>query len=156
MSIQIAYRLADKKDLPAIATLLRNNNLPQSDILTSKVDFILAIADTNIIAGCIGVEQYGVDGLLRSFAVEKTYRNQKVGTELFNALLSFGRGKGIETMHLLTTTAEKYFQAKDFLLSNREAAPAAIKATAEFSSLCPAASAYMYKSIVSIYINNKV
>lgn len=147
MNDQITYRPGYKEDLPAISALLQKNGLPGSDIFTTSISFLLAVANKNEVIGCIGVEQYLTDGLLRSFAVDEKYRDQKVGINLFHRLISHGRQSGIEMLHLLTTTAEKYFTANGFVVAERSAAPATMKDTTEFSSLCPSSSTYMKKDI---------
>jgi len=147
MNDQIIYRPGYKEDLPAISELLQKNGLPGSDIFTTSICFLLAIGTKNEIIGCIGVEQYLTDGLLRSFAVDEKYRAQKVGINLFRRLISHSRQSGIEVLHLLTTTAEKYFVKNGFTVSERNAAPPAMKSTTEFSSLCPSSSIYMKKHI---------
>lgn len=143
MPSEIQYRTGTEKDLTEIVALLRKNGLPSSDVLPGKIDFIVATSAEGAIIGCIGIEQLGADGLLRSFAVEENYRDKNIGTHLVDRLLSLSHQSGIQTIHLLTTTAEKYFTRKGFTVSDREFAPAAIQATTEFSSLCPASSAYM-------------
>jgi amino-acid N-acetyltransferase len=145
--MNITYRMADKAELPAIADLLTKNKLPASDILDIPVDFIIATDDANQVIGSIAVERFEEDGLLRSFAVDKTYRDQKIGSSLFGRLIAYSLQAGITTLHLLTTTAEKYFAAKGFTVLNREEAPASIKTTTEFSLLCPSSSTYMKRTI---------
>jgi amino-acid N-acetyltransferase len=140
---RITYRIGTDNDLAGIKDLLRRNRLPISDIQPGSIVFIVATIKDNDVVGCIGLEQYGTDGLLRSFAVNKLYRSQKIGAQLFSRLLSFSRQAGVSTMHLLTTTAEKYFLRKGFSVLSREQAPASIQSNAEFTSLCPASSAYM-------------
>ena len=139
----IQYRLAAESQVAEIMDLLNNNSLPINDILENKIEFIVATSGDNKIVGCIGLERYVYDGLLRSFAVDKEYRNQKIGNALYNRLLSFSEQSGITILHLLTTSAEKYFSQKGFIVVKREKAPNSIRKTTEFSSLCPSSSTYM-------------
>lgn len=143
MSMTIQYRLADANDIPSIAELLATSGLPIEDIKTSKIDFIAASSPEGMIIGCIGVEKFGPDGLLRSFAVDANYRDKKIGSQLLNRLIAVSNQSGINALHLLTTTAEKYFTVKGFSIAVREEAPESISTTVEFSSLCPSSSAYM-------------
>ena len=148
MTQNIKYRIAGEGEIDEIIVLLQRNELPTSDI-KNDIDFIVAVDGNDQIAGCIGIEKFGPDGLLRSFAVNEGHRNQKIGGALYNRLLSFSKQSGIQTLHLLTTTAEKYFSGKGFLTSKRDEAPASIKATTEFTSICPSSSAYMSLAIDS-------
>ncbi len=129
--------------MPEILSLLKENKLPFSDIEPGKIDFIVAIDAANKIIGCIGVEPFDTEGLLRSFAVSPACRNHQIGGELFNRLLSHAAQSGIQSLHLLTTTAEEYFKRRGFMTTERTQAPGAISTTSEFSSLCPSSSAYM-------------
>jgi len=138
----IAYRLNTERDLEPIVSLLKKADLPVADITRSKIDFIVAL-DNNALAGVIGLEHYGTNGLLRSMAIDAVYRNNGIGAELLQRLLSYAKQLGINDLHLLTTTAEKYFASKGFVTSTRSYAPDVIQNTEEFSSICPSSSAYM-------------
>ncbi|MBL7738182.1 MAG: GNAT family N-acetyltransferase [Chitinophagaceae bacterium] len=148
MTTSITYRKAASQDLSHIKKLLTRSGLPTSDLDESPVDFIIAETGDNGLAGCIGVEQYAADGLLRSFAVDETLRSRRIGHRLLNELLSYSRERNIQQLHLLTTTAENYFGKAGFILSGRENAPATIRSTTEFTSICPSSSAYMVMKIL--------
>lgn len=122
--------------------LLEANKLPYQDLISSGVSLLVAL-DGDTIAGCIGLEQIGSDGLLRSFAVADAYKNKGVGSTLFNKLIEKSRFDNVETLHLLTTTAEKYFSKKGFITTDRMHAPHVIRMTSEFASICPSNSTYM-------------
>jgi amino-acid N-acetyltransferase len=149
MSENIQYRFADKNDIPTIVNLLRNNNLPAGDIDENRIDFLVAINSADKIIGCIGIEKYSEEALLRSFAVDEDYQKKNIGAELLGRLFKISGESGIKTLHLLTTTAETYFKAKGFITSDRNSAPLSIKQTTEFTSLCPASSVYMYNKNIS-------
>jgi amino-acid N-acetyltransferase len=143
MSMSIQYRLAGANDVLSIVELLKSSSLPTDDIGTSKIDFIVATGSGEKLIGCIGVERFGSDGLLRSFSVDSDYRDKTIGSQLISRLVAVSNQSGINTLHLLTTTAEKYFAAKGFSVAARSEAPGSIQSTIEFSSLCPSSSAYM-------------
>lgn len=138
----LQYRLSDKSDYDKIVSLLSKNELPVSDLINSKTEFMVSV-DNEHLVGCIGIEHYEKDGLLRSLAVDLKYRNKGIGSQLFQRLLAYCRQLDIDNIHLLTTTAEKYFLSKGFTKSNRDEAPKSIKSTTEFSSICPSSSTYM-------------
>lgn len=133
-------------DYDKIRELLKTNKLPYEDIISSKVEFITSQPDGNL-AGCIGIEKYGEDGLLRSFAVDDEYKNKGIGKDLLNELISKSKNEGIKKLHLLTTTADKYFAKKGFRNSERSNAPNAILSSKEFSEICPSGSVYMILEI---------
>lgn len=140
----IEYRVAENSDMSFIEMLLKENELPFLDLNISKVFLMVAVAvkDAEII-GCIGIEIYKNDALLRSFAVGNEYKNKGVGRKLYNKLIEKLKAENIKILHLLTTTADMYFYKKGFRKSKREFAPATIKQTREFSDLCPSNSIYM-------------
>jgi len=143
MTETIKYTIAGNEHLSSIRHLLSSSQLPVSDIEEGKIDFIVASNESDEVIGCIGLERFEADALLRSFAVEQTWRNKKIGHQLFNRLLTMSRQQGVNDLHLLTTTAEKFFTSVGFSSLSRSEAPVSIKATAEFTSLCPSTSTYM-------------
>jgi amino-acid N-acetyltransferase len=138
----ITYTFADKIDLENIANILKKNDLPFSDLQESPVDFILAKKKLDIY-GCIGLEKYGTEGLLRSFVIDPEYRKKGIGKTLYNHMLAYAVQNKIKTLHLLTTTAKDYFLNTGFSVKDRSIAPKIIQDTVEFKSLCPASSTYM-------------
>ena len=138
----IVYQLYSERELEPIVSLLKKAELPVADVTRSKINFIVAL-DNNTLVGVIGLEHYGTNGLLRSMAIDAVYRNTGIGTELLQRLLSYAKQLEISDLHLLTTTAEKYFASKGFQTSKRDYAPDVIQRTEEFSSICPSSSAYM-------------
>ena len=143
MNETINYRPSQMSDLIAIKALLSQSDLPVTDIDENKIVFIVAVNDKNALIGCIGLERYGADALLRSLAVDSGHRSKGIGHELFYRLLSTSLQYGVKDLHLLTTTAEKFFASSGFSVFARDEAPVLIKATAEFSSFCPSSSVYM-------------
>lgn len=133
-------------DFEKIKKLLKNNDLPYDDIHSSGVEFITSEFKGKLV-GCIGIEKYGEDGLLRSLAVEEEYKNRGLGKRLLNELIKKGKNEGIKKLHLLTTTAYKYFTRNGFRTINRLNAPVSIAKSKEFSELCPSNSIYMVKEI---------
>jgi amino-acid N-acetyltransferase len=150
MRMNIQYRLAGINDTLPIVELLKSSGLPTADIGFSKIDFIVATGPEEKIIGCIGVEKFASDGLLRSFAVDITFRDKKIGSQLISRLIAVSSQLGIEKLHLLTTTAEDYFKAKGFLVAVRDEAPESIRSTVEFSSLCPSTAAYMIVNNIAL------
>jgi amino-acid N-acetyltransferase len=134
------------KDFEPISNLLKVNSLPYEDISTSNVAFITRKLEGKVIA-CIGIERYGDEALLRSFAVDDAFKSQGIGAELLNELLTKCKQQGVKTLHLLTTTAAEYFEKKGFVRAERGSAPMGIAQSKEFSELCPSSSVYMKKDL---------
>ncbi|HEX2968597.1 MAG TPA: arsenic resistance N-acetyltransferase ArsN2 [Bacteroidales bacterium] len=143
----IKYDQAEKADFKEIFKLLEINGLPYSDLNDNPVTFFVA-RDGEKIIGSIGLEMYGYDGLLRSFAVIPEMQNHGIGKELYGNLMAFVKQNRIKTVHLLTDTARDYFSRIGFRLSNRKDAPERIVQSTEFSGLCPNSSTYMVLDII--------
>ena len=139
------FTRAKQEYLSSITRLLQKNGLPADDLLTSSVQLLLAV-DNKQLAGCIGLEYFGTQGLLRSFAVAESYRNKGIGTQLWEKIAEFCKQLGVQKLHLLTTTAEDYFLKKGFQKADRAQAPNTIKNTYEFTTACPASAAYLVLS----------
>ena len=139
----IEYVSASVNDISGIINILKRNNLPHSDISEhSGIDFFVA-RNNNEIVGCIGIEKYGNEGLLRSLVVDETYRSKGVALQLYHLLKDSAQQSSVKNLHLFTTTAEEYFMKKGFRRADRNEAPEAIQTTTEFTSLCPCSCTYM-------------
>jgi amino-acid N-acetyltransferase len=139
-------RLASPADKEPIIRLLSGFNLPTEDIGEHLNNFIVAVCE-NHLAGCVGVEIYGRQGLLRSLAVEESFRNGGLGKQLCSHLAAFAAESGVRQLHLLTTTAEGFFKKLGFETARRDVASEEIKSTREFSHLCPSTAIYMTRDI---------
>ena len=133
-------------DLEAIAELLRYHHLPYEDIVTSDVEFI-TVEENGQLQGCIGLETYDKDGLLRSFAVNSNFQGHGIGYRLLEQLVDHCKFSGVSHLHLLTTTAVEYFREHGFHVADRSLAPPAITRTTEFDSICPASAIYMVREL---------
>ena len=137
-------RLQLPQEREAIRSLLVGAALPVVDLDTATVHFIVATERSTPI-GAIGLERFGSAGLLRSLVVRSDWRGSGVGARLVDALESFARGNGVDQLVLLTQTAAPFFARRGYRVIERAAAPAAIQASAEFRSLCPASATCMLK-----------
>lgn len=138
-AIQQVPRRAD------VVRLLASASLPMSDLSDGDMrDFFYAgPADAPI--GIVGLQFYGSDALLRSLVVSATHRAQGLGQKLVEHAEQHARVRGVATVYLLTTTAERFFRARGYVVTPRDSAPPAIRSTPEFATLCPASSAFLSK-----------
>jgi N-acetylglutamate synthase-like GNAT family acetyltransferase/uncharacterized damage-inducible protein DinB len=134
-------------DLPAVTRLLDDSGLPTSDVTPEKLRHFLVARRGGALVGVIGVEPLGDDGLLRSAAVAPGLRGQGLGVELVAALERRAREQGIGRLFLLTTTAEKFFRGRGYGSVARDAAPPAVRDTAEYRELCASTSVLMVKDL---------
>ncbi|MFC7226526.1 arsenic resistance N-acetyltransferase ArsN2 [Salinirubellus salinus] len=136
-------------DGPARTTLLgflREADLPTTGVRDGPGRFYLAVADDEAIAGG-GVEPYGDAALLRSVVVRPDRRGEGVGATLVTRLLDVAGATGAGSVWLLTETAESFFAGLGFETVPREAAPAAVRDSPEFATVCDEHAACMTRAL---------
>lgn len=142
----MSIRPATQAELPALLALLRQSALPVEDIAEAGVSFLVDVRDGEV-AGVIGLQRAGEDALLRSLAVAPAWRGQGLARQLVAALETDACAQAIGGLYLLTQTAERFFSLQGFQVLPRGEAPAALQASTEFRSLCPASAVCMHKRI---------
>jgi amino-acid N-acetyltransferase len=140
------FALADAADLHSISELLASNGLPSTDIAQHLQHFVVAKSRGEIVA-LAGIEVHAPDALLRSVCVRAAQRGQGLAARACELLEAHARNLGVTRFYLLTTTARGYFEQLGFEVCSRAVAPAAIRATAEFGSLCPATATCMTRQL---------
>ena len=136
-------------DLPAIRALLADAGLPTADLAAAPwADFWGCRAGEDL-AGVIGLEAYGTVVLLRSLAVAPDWRGRGLGSALLAHAEQAARQRGLAALYLLTTTAEAFFARRGYARIPREAAPPALRHTAEFAALCPASAVCLTKALAA-------
>jgi len=140
-------RKAEHRDLEAVLALLQSSDLPRDGVASSFDGFVIAETDDGLL-GAAGLERYGPHALLRSVVVAAAARGVGVGGALVDRLLADAWSEGVRSVYLLTTTAAAYFAARGFEPVDRSAVPAAVRASVEFASACPATAAVMRRSAV--------
>jgi amino-acid N-acetyltransferase len=127
---------ADPAHWPAITALLTASGLPL-DGLEPHLPSAVVAREAGGIVGCAALELYGHDALLRSVAVAPARRRGGVGLALTAACIELARRHGVRTLWLLTETASEFFPRFGFEPATREAVPAAVRQSAEFTTACP-------------------
>lgn len=140
---------ARPSDLAAIASLLREAQLPGSDLDVAKLAHFLVLrgADSARVGGVAGFEPHGPVALLRSLVVAPGLRRGGHGEALVSAVEAHARRSGVAGLYLLTTTAQGFFERLGYSKIARDTAPSALRATAEFSALCPASAICMHRTL---------
>ena len=142
----IVLREADASDDSTIRVLLEAAKLPFDDVSAERQEFIVAIADGQLI-GCGALETFDGAALMRSLAVAERHRGAGLGNEIYDRLVTRAKEKGVTRLFLLTTTAAPYFARRGFELVERSTAPEAMTRSAQFASLCPSTAACMTLSL---------
>jgi len=132
--------------LADVEALLAANDLPADDVREKPDAFYVAFDDGDAV-GVGGVEVYGSAGLLRSLVVRERLRGEGYGTAICDALEREARDAGVAVLYLLTTTAADFFAGRGYDVVDRDDAPDALRATAEFADLCPTSATCMRTSL---------
>lgn len=143
----VSTRQANASDLDIAKAWLSTAGLPVADLTAGHMEaFIVAMQGGNAV-GMIGLENFGGAGLLRSLVVEHSCRDAGIGRQLVDALETTAVGQGISELWLLTIDADPFFARLGYVVADRGDAPAVIRDTAEFSSLCPGDAVLMRKRL---------
>ena len=103
------FRPARAEDYPAIRALLAEEGLPSEDVVAEQAGrFHIALRDGKLL-GCVGLELYESDALLRSVAVAKNARHGELGRALVGIAEWDAMALGVGRLFLLTTSAANYF-----------------------------------------------
>jgi len=130
-----------------VMNLLAACSLPNVDLSPAKLQHFFGCGAKTNPRGVVGVELHGNVALLRSLAVAEDVRGQGCGTRLVHEAEDYAGRSGVKRLYLLTTTAEPFFRSLGYAVVNRDGVPDAIRATAEFSALCPGSAAVMAKEL---------
>lgn len=144
--MSVTIEAADAAELPFVRQLLSQNNLPTQEAANHPEWFVVAYANEEPV-GTGGLQPCDHVGLLRSLAVESSYRGEGIGTALCQAIEKRATDAEFTKLYLLTTDAEGFFENQGYTRSERDAAPASIQQTAEFSEVCPESASCMVKTL---------
>lgn len=103
---------AEDSALEEILSLLSTVDLPPDGVAEHINGFFVARDVTGRLVGCVGMEQYGRLGMLRSAAVTPELQRSGLGTRLTEAILQDAAQQGLSEALLLTTTARDFFAEK--------------------------------------------
>ncbi|MBX2883077.1 MAG: GNAT family N-acetyltransferase [Granulosicoccus sp.] len=133
--------------LPLIIELLADADLPTQDIQSSLDVHFYGLGDRESPDGIIGLEVHGSIGLLRSLVVRKDIQSKGLGKRLVQHIEHKAHDFGLSSLYLLTETAESFFDRLEYVKCSRDAVPASIRSTTQFSSICPDTASVMMKTI---------
>jgi amino-acid N-acetyltransferase len=142
----VTLRSAAATDLPAVLALLEKARLPTEGVNAEALTNFVLAENEGTPVGVVGLEVYRNSALLRSAAVDESWRGTGVGRALVDRALARTRELGITDVFLLTTTAEDYFPRFGFVCVSRQSVPEAVQASAEFQGACPSSAVVMRKT----------
>lgn len=132
-------RTARAEDLPLVSGLLSSAGLPTRGVAEHFGDFVVATEDGRL-RGAVGLECYGAAGLLRSLVVDPVSRGRGLGEELTRRALALARERGLSSIYLLTTTAERFYPRFGFEQIPRSQVDPEVMVSSEFKeTICQTA-----------------
>jgi amino-acid N-acetyltransferase len=142
-----AQQVTSNKQLDQLKDFLRVNQLPVEDIRLGNGLYLAYYNSVDELVGSGGMEFYGDRSLLRSLAVSQGLRGQALGQQIVRDLIGEAKIKGVHEVFLLTQTAFFFFLKLGFKEVDRKDVPPAIRASTEFSQVCPS-SAHVMKLVL--------
>lgn len=149
MTGRIQWRLGEpgRSDWIWLRDLLTAADLPPEGVGPAGGRFVVATDERGLVRGGVGLEGGPPDALLRSLIVDPESRGTGLGELLLAAAQEMAAQAGVRRLYLLTTTAADYFESRGYDRIRREDAPPSIRATDEFSRLCPDSAVAMVRSL---------
>ena len=141
----VRVRAGTAADRGEVLAMLERASLPTQDLDDATAVRFWVAEDGRRLVGAIGLERFGVDGLLRSLVVAPEYRNRGLGRALVETLELDARSAGVGLLVLLTRGGKPFFEHRGYAEIDRGYVPDEVQASAEFRSLCPASAVCMIK-----------
>ena len=133
---EVSIEPARDEDLPEILALLERSGLPLLGYADHLASALVGWEEQRIVASA-AMELYGPAGLLRSVAVDESWRGLGLGNRIVLAAMALSRKHGAATIYLLTESAQAFFERLGFESLPRNEVPASVQASLEFSIACP-------------------
>lgn len=141
-SSNVSIGRATADDLPDVLALLENSGLPKDGVAEHLATVLVAREEKRIV-GSAALELYGKVALLRSVAVDESFRSRGIGQHLTRSALDLAVKSGVTTVYLLTESASEFFTRFGFKPTGRSEVPPAVQRSVEFTSACPASALVM-------------
>ena len=130
----------------ALRDTLSASRLPIDDLDEGVVRYF-ALTEDGVAVAFGGIAGTGAERLLRSVVVPEPGRGRGRGARIVALLAEIAATNGTERLWLLTNDAADFFARLGWRKTARETAPDAIRATRQFSSLCPASATLMVRDL---------
>jgi N-acetylglutamate synthase-like GNAT family acetyltransferase len=121
--------------------------LPADDIDEPRHLFWRFETYEDVPVGFGGLELHGTDALLRSVVTLPPLRQVGLGAAIVAALEDEARARRCRTVYLLTTTEANFFARLGYAACARNDVSDAVRASAQFTTLCPQNATVMVKQI---------
>lgn len=103
---------ATRAHLEPIRALLRDLELDWKDLRDEHMRSFVALENESGFAGCVGLEIFGEEAVLRSLATKPEWRGNGYGWMLADTIIAQARFRGVRRIYLVTEHASDFFAAK--------------------------------------------
>jgi UDP-N-acetylmuramate: L-alanyl-gamma-D-glutamyl-meso-diaminopimelate ligase len=107
-----AIRPAQRSDMAGIRSLLSGVGMASEPARDEQFPSFFVLRNEQGLAGCVALEVYGDDAILRALAVHPQWRGAGYGWMLADMAVTHARYRGVRRIYLLTEKASDFFAAK--------------------------------------------
>jgi amino-acid N-acetyltransferase len=140
-------RKPSQDDLRAIESLLLENGLPTDDLNTQDLSLFRMEGSSDKPYAVGGLERFGSHAIIRSIATTPSMRGRGIASKIVAELEKMSVEVGIETIYLLTESADIFFERKGYSPVERRDVPQSVRQSRQFLSLCPDSARVMRKRV---------
>ncbi|MCF6138917.1 GNAT family N-acetyltransferase [Pseudalkalibacillus berkeleyi] len=105
----LSFRPAETNDAPSIKQFVAQAGLSSEGIDQCIQTFIILETDKKKMAGTVGLERFGTDGLIRSLVLAKDYSSEELLLQLLKAIIRLADHQGVQTVYLLTRVTSIFY-----------------------------------------------
>jgi UDP-N-acetylmuramate: L-alanyl-gamma-D-glutamyl-meso-diaminopimelate ligase len=105
-------RPARRGDMPAVRELLAKVGLRLGDVADEEARWFFVLENEDGVVGCVALEVFNDDAILRNLAVTEDHRGGGYGWMLADMAVNHARYRGVRRIYLLTESASDFFAAK--------------------------------------------
>jgi amino-acid N-acetyltransferase len=132
--------------LAAVERLLVANDLILEGVRESITDFVVAEEGSELV-GVVGLEIRAPYALLRSAAVAPTRHRAGIGARLVARVVELAEERDLAALYLFTPSAAPFFERQGFHPTSRDAVPAELRETGQFTHACGATAVTMVREL---------
>jgi UDP-N-acetylmuramate: L-alanyl-gamma-D-glutamyl-meso-diaminopimelate ligase len=107
-----AIRPAQRGDMAGVRDVLQMVKLGDEQARDDQFGSFFVLRNEKGIVGCVSLEVYGDDAVLRALAVDPEFRGAGYGWMLADMAVGQARWRGVRRIYLLTESASDFFAAK--------------------------------------------
>ena len=130
-----AIRPAQRADMASVREILQWVNLGDEPARDDQFSGFFVLRNEKGTVGCVSLEVYGDDAVLRALAVDPEFRGAGYGWMLADMAVGQARWRGVRRIYLLTESASDFFAAKfGFRVVDRSTLSKSVAASETFTA----------------------